>query len=68
MITVLVNNKSFSVNETLVLNDLLVEQAYAEQKGIAVAVNNVVVTKLNWSQYKLNNNDKITIIKASQGG
>ena len=39
-----------------------------EKKGIAVAVNNVVVAKNAWSGFELKENDKILVIKASQGG
>ena len=37
-------------------------------KGIAVAVNNSVVPKAEWQKKVLNENYKITIIKATQGG
>ena len=36
--------------------------------GIAIAVNDQVITRGNWEQFQLNENDKITIIKATQGG
>ncbi len=39
-----------------------------KQKGIAVAVNDTVIPKQEWSEKKLNHNDKILIIKATQGG
>jgi len=39
-----------------------------DQNGIAVAVNNQIITKTNWAQTALKNNDEILIIKATQGG
>lgn len=36
--------------------------------GIALAVNDKVVSKTDWNNFKLNDNDKILIIKATQGG
>jgi len=53
------NAPLFSLMETLVLND---------KKGIAVAINNAVVPKTKWGDYLLKSNDKITIIRATQGG
>ncbi|MFN3403431.1 MAG: sulfur carrier protein ThiS [Cytophagaceae bacterium] len=40
----------------------------AQSKGIAIAVNNVVVPKANWSSHKIKEQDKVVIIKATQGG
>jgi len=36
--------------------------------GIAFAVNEKVVPKTEWNNFQLNDNDKILIIKATQGG
>jgi sulfur carrier protein len=47
-----------------VLNDLGIEN----QKGIAIAINNEVISRINWNAHKINENDKILIIKATQGG
>lgn len=38
------------------------------ETGVAVAVNDTVVTKDNWSDYRLNEEDRIEIIRATQGG
>ena len=50
------------------LNQLLQELDLLESKGIAVAVNNKVVPKINWNAFQLTENDTITIIRATQGG
>jgi len=47
-----------------ILNDRLGDQ----QKGIAVAVNETVVPREQWDTYELQNNDKVLVIKATQGG
>lgn len=39
-----------------------------KQKGIAVAVNATVVPKGQWESYVLQPNDKVLVIKATQGG
>lgn len=36
--------------------------------GIALAVNEKVVPKSEWEKFHLNENDKVLIIKATQGG
>ena len=50
------------------LLQLLIDIQLIDQKGVAIAVNDQVITKSNWEQFQLKENDKITIIKATQGG
>ena len=38
------------------------------QKGIAIAINNNVVPGAEWQTYVLQDDDKVTLIKATQGG
>ena len=47
---------------------VLEEEGILEKKGIAVAVNNQVVSKSTWDTFELKENDKILVIQASQGG
>ena len=65
---VLLNNKNCSVEKNSALVKILEQNGITNQKGIAVAVNNTVVPKTEWQNKILNENDKITIIKATQGG
>ncbi|WP_222707246.1 sulfur carrier protein ThiS [Pontibacter qinzhouensis] len=37
-------------------------------RGIAIAVNNQIVPKIQWDAHQLQENDKLTVIKATQGG
>ena len=37
-------------------------------KGIAIAVNGNVISKNEWKEYLLQENDQLIIIKATQGG
>lgn len=48
----------------LLLNQLIGDK----QKGIAVAINDIVVPKAQWDSYLVQPNDKIIVIKATQGG
>lgn len=65
---VLVNNIPTSTSTNQNITGLLEELSINAQKGAAVAINNVVIRKGEWSAYQLNENDKVTIIKATQGG
>jgi sulfur carrier protein len=65
---VLLNNKDCSIEINSVLVKALEQNGITNQKGIAVAVNNAVVPKSEWQNKSLNENDKITIIRATQGG
>ncbi len=66
--TVFVNNKNCVMGADATLTVALEQNGITSQKGIAVAVNNAVIPKTEWSTKILNKNDKITIIKATQGG
>ena len=68
MTTVFVNNKACPLEPNSSLNTALEQNGVTNQKGIAVAVNNAVVPKAEWQTKILNENDKITIIRATQGG
>lgn len=50
------------------LAELMRELQMIATNGIALAVNEQVVPRSGWDQYELKNNDKIIIIKATQGG
>jgi sulfur carrier protein len=50
------------------LHSLLKEKKLADRTGIAVAVNDFVVTSANWPEKKLSENDKILVITAAAGG
>lgn len=63
-----VNGEYVAGNEGLLLGSLLEKLQLHEKKGLAVAVNNAVVAKSNWGTYFLKEEDRITIIRATQGG
>lgn len=39
-----------------------------ETKGIAVAVNEIIIFKSQWDSHRLKHGDEIMVIKATQGG
>ena len=65
---VFVNSKEEITNENETLFGLLLHIELAEKNGIAVAINNHIIQKAKWPSVELKANDKITIIKATQGG
>lgn len=67
MITFL-NNKPIEIVQDISISELLFNQNIAAERGVAIAVNNVVIQKKSWEEFKIKENDKVTIIKATQGG
>jgi len=65
---VFVNSQTISLTQDASLFTALKQSGISSQRGIAVAVNNSVIPKTEWPNKILNENDKITIIKATQGG
>lgn len=50
------------------LQELLDEQGISSRNGIAVAVNDKVIQRANWSSLQLNENDVVLVITAAAGG
>lgn len=65
--TINVNNQSQSISENSSIKKLL-EQLDILPNGIAIAINNKVISKEEWEQTIIENDDDIVIIKATQGG
>lgn len=67
MITVNVNNTAYEFNEQSSLQDVI-QHLKINEDGIAVAINQSIITKTDWQATSLNDNDDILIIRATQGG
>jgi len=65
---VFVNKQSLDIPENSALLAALQQTGLVSFQGMAVAVNNQVIQKAKWNEYILNENDKITVIRATQGG
>ncbi|MBS1651046.1 MAG: sulfur carrier protein ThiS [Bacteroidetes bacterium] len=65
-----VNNtlKSYDSQNNFNLKQLIDLELKDKQKGIAVAVNDLVIPAQKWEQTIIHKNDEILIIKATQGG
>jgi len=66
-ITINDQKKVFS-SAAITVQQLLDMEIPEKQKGIAVAVNNMVIPKSEWHSKTIDANDNILIIKATQGG
>lgn len=66
---VFVNNEARDFEfSTLTVAQLIDQLSLADRKGVAVAVNQDVVPKDDWKNQQLQNNDKVLLINATQGG
>lgn len=65
---ILVNNKPHPLPSTSTLQGALASLNIPLQKGIAIAVNDEVIPKGQWETFTLKEADKVTIIRATQGG
>lgn len=63
-----VNHKSQQIEEGTTLNKLLHNLGFEESRGLAVAINNEIIPKVQWNDHSLQSSDQITIIRATQGG
>jgi len=65
--TINVNNqKQIITSQSSVIQ--LLETLGVSSRGIAIAINNEVVSKEQWSETYIQEQDQITIIQATQGG
>lgn len=67
MINIWINNKSLEIDLNLNLLQLLA-QINSPTHGIAISINNEICSQNNWETTFLQNQDKILIIQATQGG
>ncbi len=65
---IIINSKPFDLAEATGIMDALAAVNISTTNGIAVAVNNQVVPRQEWTSYTLKTGDKITLIRATQGG
>ena len=62
------NDHKHQVEELISVQVALNTWIGEKQKGIAVAVNETIVPKKQWESYILQPDDKVLVIKATQGG
>ncbi|MGQ1944026.1 sulfur carrier protein ThiS [Ornithobacterium rhinotracheale] len=67
MITVKINSEIEQIPKETTLSKLVVLKNITT-RGIAIAVNQKVISRSKWEMFQLQENDTILIIKATQGG
>lgn len=66
---VYINSEKKTFDDSITVEHLVKHQFKDDlPKGIAIAVNNQVVPRNSWKDFKLSEGNKIIIIKATQGG
>jgi sulfur carrier protein len=65
---IFLNNKPTEVPEGCTITAMLNLLQLTAGNGTALAINSDVVARTNWDNTVLQHNDKIIIIKATQGG
>ncbi len=67
MITITLNNDTLELAEGTTLTQML-EKIEQDKPGVAVALNQQVVARSQWSTQQLEPNDKVTLFQAIAGG
>jgi sulfur carrier protein len=65
---IMLNGQATQVVAPYTVDQLISEFFRGSGKGIAVAINQSIVPKSDWSSRKLSPDDQITLITATQGG
>ncbi len=64
-----INGESVQIAEKMSLEEFVIMRLNKkEPRGIAVAVNDMIVPKSKWNETAVNENDSIEIVHAVQGG
>ncbi len=66
MISIVLNNQKHNVDSGTLLQ--LTSELSINVKGVAIAVNNRVIARPQWSDYMLQEGDSIVIVSAVFGG
>jgi sulfur carrier protein len=68
MIEVSINQKNYFLPEAGTLADVLPLLEIRQGDGIAIALNEVVIPKGEWKKHVLRAQDRVFVIRATQGG
>ncbi len=64
-----INGEVIAVNEQMKLSEFVeLRLSGKEPRGIAVALNDMIIPKSKWNETALNENDNVEIVHAVQGG
>ena len=65
---VTVNHQKFIVPEPCNVQVLLTDVLRQSAQGLAIAINETIVSRNTWETHRLKSGDQIMLIKATQGG
>ncbi|WP_025142228.1 sulfur carrier protein ThiS [Pedobacter jeongneungensis] len=65
---VTINNQNHQLNEACSIEQMLAAVISTETNGLAIAVNQIIISKSVWDSHLLNPGDQVILIKATQGG
>jgi sulfur carrier protein len=65
---ILVNDRRRPLPEEATVSGLVRELGFQDRKGLAVALNGAVVPRAEWESRRIGAEDKLLIIRATQGG
>ncbi|HEY4206144.1 MAG TPA: sulfur carrier protein ThiS [Puia sp.] len=68
MVEIFINQEKFQIPLSGTLADVLPLLQIRQSDGIAIAVNENVIPKGEWEKYRLKEQDKVFVIRATQGG
>lgn len=68
MIEVSINQQKYSISEAGTLADVLPLLQILQADGIALALNEIVVPRGEWAAHVLRPEDRVFVIRATQGG
>jgi sulfur carrier protein len=63
-----INQQKFQLEANGCLADVLPLLRILQADGIAIAVNEVVIPRSEWADYRLQEADRVFVIRATQGG
>lgn len=63
-----VNQKNYQLKEVCSVEQMLSDVLQVPVQGIAVAINQTIVSKSEWGRRLLQSGDRVTLIMATQGG
>jgi sulfur carrier protein len=66
--TILINNEQKTVPNGVTLNEVVLTILQLNPAGMAIAINDTIVSKHLWKQTLLQENDRMLVIKACSGG
>ena len=66
--TIFINDEPTEFEQSPSIPEILMHYQVMDLQGIAIAINDEVILKANWEITALQKNDRLMLIRATQGG